>query len=134
MGAICCATNEVWSRLEERVPQQITVYEIILQFRSLKPKFFKKPPTFRVSIHWIMHKYVCGRNAIVGNSLLDMRVIRWCGISDGRKCFLPFLGNCGLYAVRVIHRNIRYLYCYEFKDRNIRYLYQKYFTETVNDL
>ena len=68
---ICCAKNEFWSRLEDRVPRVPTVYKIISQFRNLKPISFKKPPTFRVSIHWIMHKYVCGRYATAGNSLDD---------------------------------------------------------------
>ena len=41
----CSNMNEVWGRLEERVPREVIKYEIIAQFRSLKPISYKKTPS-----------------------------------------------------------------------------------------
>ena len=41
----CSTMTEVWGRLEERVPKETIKFEIISQFRSLKPLSGKKTPT-----------------------------------------------------------------------------------------
>ena len=41
----CSSMSQVWSRLEERVPKETIKFEIISQFRCLKPLHPKKTPT-----------------------------------------------------------------------------------------
>ena len=70
----CSATNEVWSILEERIPRETIVYKIISQFRNLKPISFKKTPAFAVPFIGYVQ-------------ISNMRVLRRCGLSDGKVFF-----------------------------------------------